>query len=223
MPAITIAQLEARAAEVKASMWTTNDQGVDYAHSVTGAVQATVSILALVYGSPSTQLSLFLDRVKSGVGGRDSQDYYYNQRVASEIVRVIDQGLADKRAGMTGSVRVLAQGEVLGDFLGLAREAMVSRDGPSERVAAVLVAAALEETLKQIGASADVDVANRDIRGVIQKLKDAGLLVGAQVGLANGLVKFRDTAFHGQFDLIERATIESAFAFVEGLLIARFS
>lgn len=223
MPVVTIAQLKARAAEVKASMWTTNSEGKTYAQSVAGASQSAVSILGLIYGNPSTQLSLFLDRIRSGPASRDSQEYYYNQRVASEIERVLDQGIADCEAGLTGSVRVQAKGEVLGDFIGLAREALTSQDATAERVAAVLCAAALEETLKQIGDVAGIDVVNRDMRGVIQKLKDAGLLVGAQVGLATGLVKFRDHAFHGQFDLIERPAIDSALSFVEGLLMARFT
>lgn len=223
MPVVTIAQLKARAAEVKASLWTTNAEGNMYAKSAAGASQSTVSILGLIYGNPSTQLSLFLDRLKSGVASRDSQEYFYNQRVAAEIERVLDQALADFESGLTGSVRVQAKGEVLGDFLGLAREALSSGDAAAERVAAVLSAAALEETLKQIGEVAGLDVGSRDMRGVIQKLKDAGLLVGAQVGLAGGLVKFRDHAFHGQFDLIERPTIDSALSFVEGLLMARFA
>jgi hypothetical protein len=68
-----------------------------------------------------------------------------------------------------------------------------------------------------------VDVYNRDMRGVIQKLKDAEVLVGAQSGIANGFVKYRDHASHGQFELIERMTTESALAFVEGILTTRMS
>jgi hypothetical protein len=223
MPTITIEQLKDRTSDIKATLWTTNSEGQTYAKSVAGASQATVSVLSLIYGNPSTQLSLFLDRLKSGLASRDSQEYYYNQRVASEIERILDQGIADYEAGFTGSVRVQAKGEVLGDFVALAREALSSGDTMAERVAAVLSAAALEETLKQIGESSGVDVVNRDMRGVIQKLKDAGILAGAQSGLASGLVKFRDHAFHGQFDRIERATVDSALSFVDGLLLSRFS
>lgn len=86
-----------------------------------------------------------------------------------------------------------------------------------------MVAAALEETLKQLGEEKGMDVYNRDMRGVIQKLKDGGVLSGAQPSVASGYVKFRDHAFHGQFEQIERPTIESAAAFVEGLLTSRMS
>lgn len=136
---------------------------------------------------------------------------------------MLAQALADFEAGLSRSTRVQAQGEVLGDFVALAREALAAKSEGAERVGSVLAAAALEETLKQIGEAGGADVYNRDMRGVIQKLKDAGLLSGAQPGLANGFVTFRDNAFHGQFDRIERATTDSALAFVQGLLAERFS
>jgi hypothetical protein len=120
-------------------------------------------------------------------------------------------------------VRVQAKGEVLGDFVALAREALGANSDATDRVAAVLAAGALEETLKQLGELNDVDVHDRDMRGVIQKLKDADILVGAQSGTANGFVKFRDYAFHGQFDLIERPTTLAVLGFVEGLLNTRMS
>ena len=69
--------------------------------------------------------------------------------------------------------------EILGDFMSLAREALDQRSQDADRVGAVLVAAALEETLKHLGAMHNLDVYNRDFRGVIQKLKDADILGGA--------------------------------------------
>ena len=93
----------------------------------------------------------------------------------------------------------------------------------ADRVAAVLVAASLEETLKQLGTARGIDVYSRDMRGVIEKLKEADVLVGAQFSAAHGFVKFRDNALHAQFDQISRATTESALKFVEGLLATSFS
>jgi hypothetical protein len=144
-------------------------------------------------------------------------------RVANAIGGILDAALADFSAGLTGSVRLQAQGEVLGDFVALARESLNAGSEGTERVAAVLAAAALEETLKQLGAAQGVDVYNRDYRGVVQKLQDAGVLAGAQPRLAMGFSTFRDNAAHGQFELIERGTTEAALAFVEGILANRMS
>jgi hypothetical protein len=131
---------------------------------------------------------------------------------------LLDAAIADLDSGLTVSVRAQAKGEVLADFGALARESPDLRSEGGDRVAAVLVAAALEETLKQLGVLNAVDVHNRDLTGVIQKLRDAGVLVGAQSGTAMGFTKFRDHAFHGQFDLIERPTVQAALAFVDGLV-----
>jgi hypothetical protein len=55
---------------IKPTLWTTTPEGQTYAKSVAGASQATVSMLSLIYDNPSTQLALFLDRLKSGLDNR---------------------------------------------------------------------------------------------------------------------------------------------------------
>ncbi len=168
-------------------------------------------------------MSTFMGRLEKGQGRSDDREHHYNKRIAKEVESVLGAAIADYRAGFTGRVRVQAKGEILGDFVALARQALVEHHDDADRVAAVLTAAALEETLKQLGECAGLDVYNRDMRGVIQKLKNEGALVGAQAGVAFGYAGFRDSAFHGQFQDIERAATESALTFVEGLLSSEFS
>ena len=57
-------------------------------------------------------------------------------------------------------------------------------------MASVLVAAALEETLKQFGSSKGLDVYGKDMRSVIELLRTAGVLVEPQFSLAYGFVAF---------------------------------
>lgn len=223
MKAVTRETLKSRIDAIVASMYAQKEDGSKYASDVAGASQSTISVLTLIYAASSAQLKYFLSRIAKGPGKYDDIDIHYKSRVAREIESILTQALADFDSGITANERVQAKGEVLGDFVALARASLSSGAEGAVRVAAVLTAAALEETLKQLGESADLDVYDRDMRGVVQKLKDSNVLVGAQVGLAGGLVKFRDNAFHGQFELVERATIESALAFVEGLLNTRFS
>src|SRR5439155_3444161 len=132
----------------------------------------------------------------------------FRSNAAVLVDDVLDSAMADLKAGVTGSISVQAKGVVLGDFVALAREALTQGDASSDRVAAVLTAAALEETLKQMGEAKGVDVYNRDMRGVIQKLKDANVLKGARIGSATGFAQFRDFSFHGQFEKVDRATTE---------------
>jgi hypothetical protein len=215
MPVITGEALRARVEAIKAGLWRIREEdNAKLANKTQGAVQSTLAILRLLYGDPSPQISAFQERLKPIHGRWDKEPPQYDYRIAGELEPILDAAIADFEAGITGSVRAQAKGEVLGDFIGLARDALQSG---AEKVAAVLTAAALEETLKQLGAENDVDVYNRDFRGVIQKLKDASILTGAQPGAALGYSTFRDRAFHGQFDQIDRATTEGALAFTEGI------
>ncbi len=221
MYSISPETISARVDAIKAGLWRDTADGLR-ANTTQGATQSTFTILRAIYGEPSPQMAHLTDRLKRGHGQWDNESPMYDFRVATELESILDSAVADLAAGLAGSIRVQAKGEILGDFVALARTALSTTDVGSERVAAVLTAAALEETLKELGVSNGVDVYSRDYRGVVQKLKDAGVLTGAQPGLANGLSTFRDKAFHGQTDQIERGTIESALAFVEGLLASRF-
>lgn len=221
---VTRDTLAERIAVVRAGLFPTPalENGWREPGNVQGAVHSTLAILSIIYGNPSPQLVQFTRRLEKGHGRWDNEPKQWTARVGEEIEHVLEAALADFDAGITATVRVQAKGAVLGDFVALAREALSGGEG-AEKVGAVLIAAALEETLKQIGEENKLDVSSRDMRGVIQKLKDAGVLAGAQPAVASGYVKFRDCAFHGQFELIDKATIESAAAFVEGLLTSRMS
>jgi hypothetical protein len=223
MPLITIEAIRARAAAIKSGLWSLDSQGHKQVNGTQGATLSTFAILRIIYGDPSPQLAAFKERLKPGHGRWDKEPDQLDYRLAGEIELVLDAALADYESGLTGSARAQAKGEVLGDFVALARNSLDQNDDGADRVAAVLAAAALEETLKQLGAENGIDVYNRDVRGVIQKLKDGNVLTGAQPAVANGLTPFRDRAFHGQFDQIERGTTQSALAFVEGLLTSRLS
>ena len=223
MPIVMRDAIAARISSVKGGLWYLESDGRRLANTTQGAIQSTLSILRLFYGEVSPQLAAFQDRLRPVHGQWDSEPRQLDMRVAAEIETVLDAGLADFDAGLTSSLRAQAKGEVLGDFVALAREALAADPVGGEKVAAVLTAAALEETLKQLGAENDLDIYNRDFRGVVQKLKDAGILTGAQPSLAMGYSTFRDRAFHGQFNEIDRATTESALVFVEGLLASHLS
>jgi hypothetical protein len=214
--------LERRAQEIRDTLWRPAADGqAIYANSPTGPTTATISLLVYVYGRASEQLANFKESLVRGA--RDSNEVNYRHRVANAVESVLVAVLADHRAGITSAVQARAKGEVLGDFIALAREALAQQTEGANRVAVVLTAAAFEETLKQLGAEAGAEVYNRDVRGVIQVLKDAEILTGPQSGIARGYVELRDKAFHGQFDQTERASTEGMLAFVEGLVVQQFT
>ncbi|SRR6266699_1063310 len=214
-----------RIEEIKKALWTIRESDrVRLPGNVEGSIQSTLAVLVAIYGNPSPQVQRFTERTRGGGPSIDDRDgWRFRTNAAALVDEVLASAVADLNAGVTASISVQAKGVVLGDFVGLAREALSQGDASSDRVAAVLTAAALEETLKQMGEAKGVDVHNRDMRGVIQKLKDANVLKGARIGSATGFVPFRDFTFHGQFEKIDRATTEGALAFVEGLLAEAFS
>ena len=220
-----IAQVEQRAEAIKASLKTITPEGLWTFHvqNLQGAVQGTLSILTLIYGARSLQVGQFQNRIKIGQDPGDKGGNRYQRRVVDDVFSALDAAIADSKADLVHSERIRGKGEILGDFAATARGALDQKSPETEKVAAVLVAAALEEVLKQIGESVGINVYDRDMRSVVQKLKDAELLVGPQAGAALGYSQFRDKAFHAQFDQIERGTIESALAFVEGLVQKHFA
>jgi hypothetical protein len=210
---MNIAVVEQRATGIKASLKTVQPDGWTFhRENLQGAITGTLSILALIYGPRSLQVAQFQAGLKLGSSPSDVYVDKYEHRIADGVFSALDSAIADSKAGVVQSERVRGKGEVLGDFVTASRNALEQHSVEAERVAAVLVAAALEEVLKQIGENLDIDVYDRDMRGVIQKLKDADVLVGPQAGLALGYSQFRDKAFHGQFDQIDRGTTESALA-----------
>lgn len=54
-------------------------------------------------------------------------------------------------------------------------------------------------------------------------MKDAGLLVAPQLGIALSYLNFRNHALHAQWNVIDRAAVESVLGFVEQLLLKHFS
>ena len=118
-----------------------------------------------------------------------------------------------------------ASGEVLGDFLGLAKAALDDGGDDQKNVAAVLVAASFEDTIRRL-AAAKTAVSDRPrLEDVVRilKLKVNEVLVGASVATAVGYVKFRNDALHADWKNIQPAAVTSCMAFVEGLLQQHFA
>ena len=129
----------------------------------------------------------------------------------------------DIGAGLVGNVAMRGSGEVLGDMLGLAKEAIANGGEGQENVAAVLVTAAFEDTIRRL-ASAKAGVFDRPkLENVIGQLKSAGVLAGATLSTAAGYLKFRNDALHADWSNVDAATVQSCLAFVEGLLLQHFS
>jgi hypothetical protein len=122
-----------------------------------------------------------------------------------------------------GYVSSLAQGiagEVFGSLLNSARAAL--NEGFKDS-AAVLAAAAFEDSLKKIGALHGIDVAEQELGNVINALKAGGLLQGGAAKLAERYLNLRNSAMHANWEKITQEEVGGLIGFMEQLLLKHLS
>jgi hypothetical protein len=129
----------------------------------------------------------------------------------------------DIQAGLVGDLRRQAVGEVIADMLALAKDAIGVGSEGAKNVAAVLTAAAFEDTIRKMGTTlADIHD-RRTLADVLLALKTVKVLEGAPFTTAQGYLKFRNDALHADWAKLDAPVIGSCIAFVEHLLLKHFS
>lgn len=176
-------------------------------------LQGALTVMSGIYGPESHQVAMLRTEGLKGMAGFGIQ-----------ILRgILENVQADIDAGLIGSVQKRAVGEVLTDFIGLARFTLQERADQAKNVAAVLAAAAFEDTIRRMGAAFAGVIGRDDLQDVIQALKKAGVLVSPQLGIAQSYLSFRNHALHADWEKIDAAAVHSVLGFVEQLLLKHFS
>lgn len=179
--------------------------------------QGCVSLLSLVYGPKSSQVAQY-NTTLAGVSP-SSKNFWIieaSKGALQNLKHEIEQGL-------TVNLRQQITGELLTDFVRLSRSALDEKGDGAKNVAAVLAAAAFEDTIRRMGETLAGVVGKDDLSEVLKKLKDAGVIQSPQVGIAQGYLSFRNHALHANWDKIERESIHSVLGFVEQLLLKHFA
>src|SRR5262249_17541345 len=125
--------------------------------------------------------------------------------------------------GLLASVERRVTSEVLTDLLQLSRAALKESGDGAKNVAAVLTAAAFEDAIRRIAREHAGVIGQDPLADVLIALRDAGLLVAPQLGIAQGYLNFRNRALHADWAAIERAAVESCLGIVEQLLLKHFT
>lgn len=125
--------------------------------------------------------------------------------------------------GLVGNVRQEVTGEVLADLLQLAKVALDEGSEGSKNVAAVLAAAAYEDTIRRMGSSFCGVQTREDLSKIIVALKDGGVLQGAQFGTVQAQLQFRNHALHAQWSGIDAVGVSTVIQLVQALLLKHFS
>jgi hypothetical protein len=184
-------------------------------------VQGTLSVLTAAYGSQAPQARAFQDAVAMTVkkGIDHGTDIHLVRHSAGGALRDLKQNLA---LGIVSSIQATITGDVLTDHLALARTVLEESGDGAKNVAAVLAAAAYEDTLRRLAKINGLTHCEK-LADTLTSLKEAGHLIGAQVGIANSYLKFRNDALHARWENLDRSSVSSVLGFVEQLLLKHFA
>jgi hypothetical protein len=142
---------------------------------------------------------------------------------AIEAIRGALSAIKDELdSGFLGSLRVTLTGEVLTDFVKLARTTLEQSGDGAKNVAAVLTAAAFEDVIRRLAELKGLPHQEK-LADVITELKNVGVLQGTEVGTAQSYLTFRNRALHAQWNEVSRPVVESALAFTEQMLLKHLS
>jgi len=179
----------------------------------------TISLLDKLYGHNSEKLKAYNQLYQDYAKNKYKSDGGVISNICSNTLGVLKSIKSEVEAGLVGNLEQQAQGGIFGDFITLAKESL----DESKDVAAVLVSAALEDALKKFALQNGLDVDEKDMTKVINALKREGLIKGTQASIVQGYTKFRNKAFHADWEKIDKTSVSSAISFTEGFILEHFS
>ncbi len=169
------------------------------------------SLLKAVFGSESPHYVNFARELEH-CGGHVSQ---------IEALQGIFQSAKEAfEGGYVFDVELTVSGEIFGDFVVLAKQAL--GEGQKD-VAAVLAAAALEDALKRYAKANGLKVGDATMQEVIGGMKSKGLVSGARRSLLEAMPRFRNSAMHAEWGKVTEPEVSSVIGFVEQFLLTEFS
>jgi hypothetical protein len=175
-----------------------------------------LNIMTILYGPTSIQLQNFIkeeETIRQKYIGSAASEYR-----SYLVMGVLNNMKAELKAGIVGSLQKSITGEVLSDFLQLARNVFDEKGDDAKNVASVLAAALFEDTIRRLATINGIPHIDK-LQDVIIELKNRDLLRGSQVGIATSYLSFRNNSLHAQWDKIERESVASVLGFCEQLLI----
>lgn len=179
----------------------------------------TLTLLEAVYGIDSVHVRSLTKEVEQ------MREKYSAIHVADWLAIISNGALKNLKgeveSGIIGSLQRTITGEVITDFIRLARTALDEKNDQANNVAAVLAASVYEDTVRRLALSNGIAHTHKLV-DVLTELKQKGLLQGSQVGIAQSYLSFRNNALHAQWDKIEREAVASVLGFVEQLLLKHF-
>lgn len=136
------------------------------------------------------------------------------------MISLFQSAKGDFEGGYIFNVELRISGEVFGDFVALARHSL--SEGQKD-VAAVLACAALEDAIKRLAATNNLSTEGKTMIDLVNSLKSAGIVSGAQKSLLEAMPRIRNMAMHAEWSKITEPDVSSVLGYVEQLLLSKFS
>jgi hypothetical protein len=147
-------------------------------------------------------------------------DCHGGQSDVLKLIALFRSAKEDFEGGYVFNVELRISGEVFGDFVALARQSL--SEGQKD-VAAVLACAALEDAIKRLASANALPTDGKTMVEIVNALKSAGLVSGAQKSLLEAMPRIRNMAMHAEWSKITEPDVSSVLGYVEQLLLSKFS
>jgi hypothetical protein len=190
--------------------------------SASEPVQFATSMLTALHGAQSTQLKAFADgcaAICKNTPGAGNAALHLRQHAHGAISNAI----AELEGGLIVNLRAQVAGEIFSELVGLAKETLEDDTESAKNVSAVLIAAAFEDLMRRMGSELAGVTGRPKLEDVLTALKNAGILKGGEVGTAISYLKFRNDSLHADWNMVQKAQVQSCLAFIEALLVKHFS
>ena len=169
------------------------------------------NLILAVYGQESPHYQTFKSAVDDCAG--------YDHEILT-LRGIFLSAKDDFDGGYVFNVDLRVSGEIFGDFVSLAKQALA--EGHKE-VAAVLACAALEDSLKKYATAKGIDCTDKTLQDIVNSLKSKGLVSGAQKSLLDTMPKIRNYALHADWSKLSEPDVSSVIGYVEQFLLTKFS
>jgi hypothetical protein len=185
------------------------------------AFNGALTLMIDAYGHDSEHVAILLKRRDEIASGRKT-DVIRWVEITNVVKGMLENLHREVEDDLLTSLERRVESDVLSDLVQLARAVLEAPgDGP-KNVAAVLTAAAYEDTLRRIAREHAGVIGRDDLSDVVLQLKNAGLLVSPQLGIVQSFLNFRNRALHAEWDQIDRTSVGSGLTLVQELLLKHF-
>ena len=180
----------------------------------------TLGILQALYGKGSSQ-ERDLRALVETIGAKVPHEDHRVGQAINAIQGVLVSVKADLDAGVIGTLAGVVTADVLTDLVKLSRAVLDEAGDDAKNVGAVLAAAAFEDAIRRCAGLNNLPQEEK-LADLLTTLKDSGHLQGAQVGIAQSYLSFRNRALHAKWAEIDRASVNSVLGFTEQFIMQQF-